>query len=890
MAYENLQLSYPNFCVAPVAGTFANLHGTNTLRVKNSTGAIQNDYLLSDNITNELLCIEYVGPRNLTAAIDGLLFFTIEKANSTSVVIKKWEIDQSGLQLDLIQTITKGTSGVNYYNGVAGCVEYYERQFDSAEANGSDHITVSSSSRISSGVVLFLGPSNDIDNLGEGEFVTVDYVTGRDVYFTTNITKDYLVDDQVAFYTYIYIYSSLGHNGNPADGTLFQLDATNGSLISTNYDGFYKSVNTCKWFPATGNIPSVVGTNMVFVSPYDSYLNWRSMSLNNLDVDKATTLSVYDLAFDNNTIYKLMQKMVKKADDGQEAATDWSPYYNFLQDSLLPYTNSLHMYTDKSIMIGQQDVTDLTVIVRDQFGVGLNGVAVTVARDGGDSGAVLDPLDGQVFTNSSGIAEVIYTSGAVYHGATNMTCKAAGGLPLSGSIWVWDSMYIHSKIEHANKGRVIQPLANNAFIADFLTLIKQLDLEVSPQTSLFCKTYFTSPGGDWVNPSNASGDVSQYLPHLIVGYRDGPQEGLFGWEDAQHPGENHIISQVADAEGDGRVKQLGDFTSYNDRLRQVEDAEHDLQISQLKMSQHTNWVGGVAYDELFTNTSINQFVFVEDAIPKFWSYKNPIDTTIWIRLRPFAFDLDASTLKFYVKEVSYAGDTGYVEMGSYLTITPFDAGGGIDGLDILCTPPADFHYNAMVYVRIELYDTAAIPNFIWVDYWFGVTPDYRFPYLDNLAPSREQDDVPVDTEIYFEIKDLGVGVDIDSMEITVNSRIVTPTTITRINDNHYEVTCVPSNSLQFSKTILVNVKSDDLSSNNNLMNDSYRFYTVKSEGLWYTDFEPGECKRGMPRYSSIRLVVLDAGGGVDGDTIKVQVLEREATDKFTIVPIVYRIS
>ena len=90
--------------------------------------------------------------------------------------------------------------------------------------------------------------------------------------------------------------------------------------------------------------------------------------------------------------------------------------------------------------------------------------------------------------------------------------------------------------------------------------------------------------------------------------------------------------------------------------------------------------------------------------------------------------------------------------------------------------------------------------------------------------------------------------------------------------------------------MLVNVKVDDLSSNENLLNDSYRFYTALSDEVWYTGFEPGNCKRGVSRYSSIRVLVLGAGSGVDEDTIKVQVLNRDSTDLFDIVPIVYRIS
>lgn len=909
MAYENLELSNPNFCIAPVDGTFATLHDSSTLRIVNDTGTLQNDYTLTSSITNDLLCLEYVGPREITSVITGLTFFTIEKASSSSTIIKRWEIDYSGLTLDLKQTITKSTSGVNYFDGISGCVEFYERSFSGATASGSSYIDVNSSSRIEPGHKLYLGPSNDIDNLGEGEYVTVDYKSGNRVYLTTNTTKDYLQDDKVTFYNKIYIYSNLGYNGDSTKGTLFQLNAYSGSILGVNYDGFYKSISASKWYPTTGNIPSVVGTNMVFVSPYNSYLNWRSISLNNIESDKATTITVRDVAFKDNTIYKLMQKVTKKDDDGVETTENWSPYYNYQEDSILPYTNSIEMYTDKAIMVGQYDTTEFTIVVKDQFGVGLNAVDVSVARDGGDSGVVLDPLDGQVTTNSSGIAYVGYTSGASYHGATKLTCNAQGGSSSTGSAYVWDSIYIHSLIEHSNDGQVYA--VSSGITVEVPTLMRQLDNTFNPDFSIFCKTYFTSPGGDWVNPSSYSSEVSTYLPHIFVGPNDGPQESFFGWSDKDNPGKNHTIRQVADFEGEGNVQQWGEVvdlyattsgvTEFQatvsgaisvdyEYVWQMEDPEFDLQLSQLKLSLHTSWVDGVAYDELFTDTSINQFVFVDDAVPAFFSEKNPIDTDIWIRLRPYASDLDASTLKFYVREVSYEGDTGYVDMGSYLTVTTFPAGGGNDGLEITCDPPNDFHYNAVVYVRIEVYDTASTPNFIWLDYWFGITPDYRFPYLVNLDPSREEDNVAVDTDIYFEIKDVGVGVDISTLEMTVNSRIVIPTSIVKVDDKHYKVTYDPASNFQFGKSILVNVKVADASENANLLNDSYRFYTAVSDEVWYDDFYPGICKRGIPRYSSIRLVVLGGGSGVDQDSIRVQVLEKEATDRFNIVPIVYRIS
>jgi len=102
------------------------------------------------------------------------------------------------------------------------------------------------------------------------------------------------------------------------------------------------------------------------------------------------------------------------------------------------------------------------------------------------------------------------------------------------------------------------------------------------------------------------------------------------------------------------------------KLFQKGDSEHDLQMSQLNMSKHSYWVDGLHTTDLKTNVSLDQFVFVEDAVPGFWTEKNPRETDIWIRMRPFAFSLNGDTLKFFVREtwtvddVHY--DTGYYDV------------------------------------------------------------------------------------------------------------------------------------------------------------------------------------------------------------------------------------
>ena len=346
-------------------------------------------------------------------------------------------------------------------------------------------------------------------------------------------------------------------------------------------------------------------------------------------------------------------------------------------------------------------------------------------------------------------------------------------------------------------------------------------------------------------------------------------------------------------------------------LFQITQAIHDLQMSQLNMSKHSHWVDGSYTPYLKTNVRLDQFIFVEDAVPGFWSEKNPRETDIWIRMRPFAFSLNGDSLKFFVREVWTVDDrhydTGYYDVierygwppnNDRVTLEYFDAGGGNLGIEFTYDNPGIYHHNALIYVHIEIYDTAAEPNYIYTDYWFRIIPDYKSPYLENENPSREEDQVPLDTSLYFEIKDDGEGVDINTLEVYLNSRIVyhagmtynPDTVVEEVNKNHYKVTVDLPYELQYGKDYSVGVRVRDISQQKNILRDSYRFYTRHSEIPWFTNFDPRLCKRGMPRFRDVSFVVLGGGDGVDEQTIRIQVHDKDVTDKSTMTPVIYRIS
>lgn len=53
---------------------------------------------------------------------------------------------------------------------------------------------------------------------------------------------------------------------------------------------------------------------------------------------------------------------------------------------------------------------------------------------------------------------------------------------------------------------------------------------------------------------------------------------------------------------------------------------------------------------------------------------------------------------------------------------------------------------------------------------------------------------------------------------------------------------------------------------------------------------PGACKRGLARFTDVSFLALGIGSGIDRDTLRLQVREKDVTDQSTIVPVIYRIS
>jgi len=675
------------------------------------------------------------------------------------------------------------------------------------------------------------------------------------------------------------LFSNIGYGNDTTKGCLYKLHPYTGNVIEYHNSAIYhsneqpSSFSASAWSLDYSAVGFVRGSNLLYVDPNNDYQITKSQALTNIDSDEATILPVFDLIFDNNAIYRLQNKITLLDDNGDKVTNTWTTY-NYHRDSIIPYTLTLDISADPVVLYNLNTVT-LTSMVRDNFGVGLSSKTIQFYKSG-DASGYFTPLDGQSVTNADGIAQILYTTDGNYNpygsdpdfNFVSITAKTDGGSTdigidsYTGLIWGGINLLANRKFTgNIIDGDIIQKptlISSDPYdpstVNDELkiaTLLRQWE-DIEDYLRLDQYSKFQFPGGHWVG-SHAPSDSTTLINQL------------------------DLFSSVVKAD------QIDSEFDNNIPIDQLKEKSDITPVSQTYVSKHLST--GHTDDVV-----INQFRFIEDAIPPFWSEKNSIDTNIWIRLRPFGFDLNQSTLVFKVREVSYAGDTDYIDVTSSCIISTFDAGGGLLGLDILYDPPSSFHHNGIVYVYIEVYDGAPTPNIILTEYWFKIIPDYHAPYITNESPSREATDVDLNSSISFDILDAGVGVDINTLEFYINNRWKVPVVSVIPGGYHvfYNLTTVP----YYGETAEITVKIQDASDFQNTLYDMWRFYYEGSTGPWIDrdSFYPGSCREGVSRKQngiSVNIYGID-DTGVNRDSIVVYIGGKERN--VVVRPIIYRIS
>jgi len=141
-------------------------------------------------------------------------------------------------------------------------------------------------------------------------------------------------------------------------------------------------------------------------------------------------------------------------------------------------------------------------------------------------------------------------------------------------------------------------------------------------------------------------------------------------------------------------------------------------------------------------------------------------------------------------------------------------------------PPEDFGYSQQVEITVTAQDLANPPNIMATEtYSFTTIPDTEPPYVADQNPSNGAENIPVNSNISFHIKDDETGVDVSSVIISVEDETVYdganpaafPHTSVTGNQFDYTFTHNPPGNFGYSQQIEIVVNALDLAHNPNIL-------------------------------------------------------------------------
>ena len=276
-----------------------------------------------------------------------------------------------------------------------------------------------------------------------------------------------------------------------------------------------------------------------------------------------------------------------------------------------------------------------------------------------------------------------------------------------------------------------------------------------------------------------------------------------------------------------------------------------------------------------SDVTIYEYPFVLEALPVPYSYKNPVDTDVYLRLSNYASELDETTVELYVDGEQQAG----------LTITPFVA--GLGGLDMLWRNPGEFNYGATVEVEWRVDDKSDPPNTIIFYYRFFTVEDTIGPRVISQSPTDNETEVAIDSCVVLTIADYENTIDIASMEFYVNNievRAADVTTVTN-DDGSTTFSYCPDGNFLYGDNIAVSFYIKDTA--DNYLFHVFNFETLSSAPPRSVENDPAAGEKNIPYNKNVEINIIGEGGGVDNTTIVVAI-DGEEKDNPTLDPVVYR--
>jgi len=406
MSSQNVKLRYRNFTVDQ--GYFYMFdHNLDGLYKKTDDGNTAFSFPYDTLTSLEVVSAEF----------DGVYFWSLESPTGNNITIRRWKIDNYVCKLQ--QTLAFTEDGSHSYSSNAFSVEHYHTTLVSGvtisgvKLHLDDYYDqddlMSFTTTNSDPLTLHLGPNQD----GNEEDVYVDSVVGSVINLVDPTMYQYNIGDPVNFYTHLWIFNNFDGNSS-ATGALYKIDAYTGVVIKKYPGGAYKDVRACTFykvnsFPEYGDVDTlayVKGTNTLFVNVREETDTgdleyYGSMVMDNIRSDAVTVIDVFDLAMDDQNIYRL-----QNIPDG--GTSTWSNY-SYLLSSLDGFVTSISLAAYPAIIAANNVSTStINALVKDQFLHPIVGRLVYFSEDD-PVGSITGP--NPVNTDGKGFASTIYKSG-----------------------------------------------------------------------------------------------------------------------------------------------------------------------------------------------------------------------------------------------------------------------------------------------------------------------------------------------------------------------------------------------------------------------------------------------------------------------------------------------
>ncbi len=265
---------------------------------------------------------------------------------------------------------------------------------------------------------------------------------------------------------------------------------------------------------------------------------------------------------------------------------------------------------------------------------------------------------------------------------------------------------------------------------------------------------------------------------------------------------------------------------------------------------------------------IEQFDFIEDTFPACGSIKNPVNTDIRWRVRDFNFALDVDTIIFKVQGIE-------VQDTDDFTVTLL--GGSPGGLELQYDSPIDYLHGTEILVTLFIQDIAVPVNTFEFRCLWETVPDVRSPIFSNIQPECDSTGVDSFAPISFDVTDVGTGVDLESIQVTVEGMVVCSglsfeaiTTVVSGTGFH-GIYIHPDSPFKYGSNVTLGLQASDLSTNRNSTLFVCCFSVEESDGPEFMNFDPLQCHIFVDNRTGLTFEVYGTEQGVDIATLEVRV-------------------